>query len=46
MQKNPTPSPLFATILARTEEARLAGLINSKGEAERWVEGYLKKEKR
>jgi tRNA nucleotidyltransferase/poly(A) polymerase len=41
-----TPSPLFATILARTEEARLAGLINSKEEAERWVEGYLKKEMR
>ena len=41
-----SPSPLFATILARTEEARLAGLINSKEEAERWVEGYLKKEMR
>ena len=37
-----TPSPLFTTILARTEEARLAGIINSKEEALGWVEGFLK----
>ena len=36
------PSPLLGTILARTEEARLAGVIRSKKEAERWVRKFLK----
>jgi len=36
------PSPLLGTILARTEEARLAGVIGSKKEAEKWVQNFLK----
>ena len=37
------PSPLFKTILNRVEEARLADMIQTKSDAEKWVADYLKK---
>ncbi len=40
---NLPPSPLFKTILARVEENRLSGDIQSKGAALRYVEDYLGK---
>lgn len=36
------PSPLFKTILNRVEEARLANIIHSKSDAEKWVADFLK----
>jgi len=37
-----SPSPLFKTILNRVEEARLANLIHSQSDAEKWVADFLK----
>ena len=40
------PSPLFKKILTGVEEARLAGDIHSKAEAEAWVKDFLARRKK
>ena len=39
------PSPLFRTILSRLEENRLAGLVSTRQEAQKWVRNFLDRQK-